>query len=48
MKTIELAQLRKMAKAGEKRPLTAADFRLLLRLRFALREHERDLKNLKQ
>ena len=46
MKTTELAKLRKMVKTGEQRPLTAADFKLLLRVRFALREHERDLKDL--
>jgi hypothetical protein len=46
MKTTELQKLRKMVKAGEERPLAAADFKLLLRVRFALREHERDLKDL--
>jgi len=48
MKTTELTKLRKMVKAGEQRPLPAADFKLLLRLRFALREHERDSKDPKQ
>lgn len=40
MKTIELAKLRKMVKAGEKRPLTAADLALLLRIRSALRDYD--------
>ena len=46
MKTTELTELWKLVKAGEQKPLTAADFKLLLRVRFALREHERDLKDL--
>jgi hypothetical protein len=40
MKPTELAQLRKLTRAGAERPLNAADFRLLLRIHFALREHE--------
>ena len=40
MKTTELAQLRKMVKAGEQKPLPAADLALLLRIRFALQEYE--------
>jgi hypothetical protein len=40
MKPTELAQLRKLTRAGTERPLNAADFRLLLRIHFALREHE--------
>ena len=32
----------KLVKAGEDRPLTAADLALLLRLRFALQEYEAD------
>ena len=46
MKTTELMKLRNLVKIAEQRPLTAADFKLLLRVRFALREHERDLKDL--
>jgi hypothetical protein len=40
MKTTELTKLRKMVKAGEQRPLTAADPALLLRIRSALRDYE--------
>ena len=40
MKTTELQTLWKLVKAGEKRPLSAADLALLLRIRFALQEHE--------
>jgi hypothetical protein len=36
----ELKRLWKPVKAGEKRPLSAADMALLLRLRFALQEYE--------
>jgi hypothetical protein len=40
MKTTELKLLWKLVKAGEDRPLTAADLALLLRIRFALQEYE--------
>jgi len=40
MKTTELKMLWKLVKAGEERPLSAADLALLLRLRFALQEYE--------
>jgi hypothetical protein len=40
MKTTELAKLRKMVKAGEERRLAATDFRLLLRIRSALRDYK--------
>jgi hypothetical protein len=40
MKTTELNMLWKLVKAGESRPLTAADFRLLLRLRAALQTYQ--------
>jgi hypothetical protein len=40
MKTTELQMLWKLVKAGEDRPLTAADLALLLRIRFALQEYE--------
>ncbi len=40
MKTTELKMLCKLVKAGEGRPLAAADLALLLRLRFALQEYE--------
>jgi hypothetical protein len=40
MKTTELKMLWKLVKAGEKRPLSAADLALLLRIRFALQEYE--------
>ena len=40
MKTTELNMLWKVVKAGEDRPLSAADLSLLLRLRFALQEYE--------
>lgn len=39
MKSTELKALWKLVKAGEKRPLSAADMALLLRLRFALQEY---------
>jgi hypothetical protein len=39
MKTSELKMLWRLVKASEKRPLTAADLALLLRLRFALQEY---------
>ena len=41
MKTNELKMLWKLVKSGEKRPLSAADLALLLRIRFALQEWER-------
>jgi hypothetical protein len=40
MKTTELKMLWKLVKAGEERPLSAADLALLLRIRFALQEYE--------
>jgi hypothetical protein len=40
MRTDELQLLRKMVKDGESRKLSAADFTLLLRLRFALQEYD--------
>jgi hypothetical protein len=40
MKTTELKMLWKLVKAGEDRPLTAADLALLLRIRFALQEYK--------
>ena len=40
MKTTELKMLWKLVKAGEDRPLSAADLALLLRIRFALQEYE--------
>jgi hypothetical protein len=40
MKTTELQMLWKLVKDGEKRPLPAAEFALLLRIRFALQEYE--------
>jgi len=40
MKSSELKMLWKLVKAGEDRPLTAADLALLLRIRFALQEYE--------
>jgi hypothetical protein len=40
MKTTELQKLWKLAKVGEKRPLSSADLALLLRIRFALQEYE--------
>ena len=40
MKTTELNMLWKLVKAGEDRPLTAADLALLMRIRFALQEYE--------
>jgi len=42
MKTTEQKMVWKLVKAGEDRPLTAADLALLLRLRFALQEYEAD------
>jgi len=39
MKTTELQKLWKLVKAGEARPLSAADLALLLRIRFALQEY---------
>jgi len=40
MKTTELNMLWKLMKSGERRPLTAADLALLLRIWFALQEYE--------
>ena len=40
MKSSELKMLWKLVKAGEDRPLSAADLALLLRIRFALQEYE--------
>jgi hypothetical protein len=40
MKSTELKTLWKLVKSGEKRPLSAADLALLMRLRFALQEYE--------
>ena len=40
MKSSELKMLWKLVKAGEDRPLAAADLALLLRIRFALQEYE--------
>ena len=40
MKRTELKMLWKLVKAGEDRPLSAADLALLLRIRFALQEYE--------
>jgi hypothetical protein len=40
MKTTELNMLWKLVKASETRPMTAADFRLLLRLRAALHDYQ--------
>jgi hypothetical protein len=40
LKSTEIKTLWKLVKAGEDRPLTAADLALLLRIRFALQEYE--------
>ena len=40
MKSTEIKMLWKLVKAGEDRPLSAADLALLLRIRFALQEYE--------
>ena len=40
MKLTELKRLWKLVKSGQTRPLSAADLALLLRIRFALQEHE--------
>jgi hypothetical protein len=40
MKLTEIKMLWNLVKAGEDRPLTAADLALLLRIRFALQEYE--------
>ena len=40
METSELKMLWKLVKSGERRPLSAADLALLLRIRFALQEYE--------
>jgi len=40
MKSTELQMLWKLVKSGEGRKLAAADFALLLRIRYALQEYE--------
>jgi hypothetical protein len=40
MKNTELQMLWKLVKAGEERPLSAADLALLVRIRYALQEYE--------
>jgi hypothetical protein len=40
MKSTEIKMLWNLVKSGEKRPLSAADLALLLRIRFALQEWE--------
>jgi len=40
MKSTEIKALWQLVKAGEKRPLSAADLGLLLRIRFALQEYD--------
>jgi transposase len=40
MKTSELKMLWKLVKTGQRRPLSAADLALLLRIRFALQDYE--------
>jgi hypothetical protein len=42
MKSSELKMLWKLVKSGERRPLSAADLALLLRIRFALQEYAAD------
>ena len=44
MKTTELQTLWKLVKAGEERPLAAADLRLLMRMRSALMDYEDEVK----
>ena len=44
MKTTQLNYLRKLVKDGMESPLSTADLRLLLRLRVALDDYERDLR----
>ncbi|HXB58073.1 MAG TPA: hypothetical protein VNU95_00815 [Candidatus Acidoferrales bacterium] len=44
MKTTELKTLWKLVKAGEKRSLSAADLRLLTRVRSALMDYEDEVK----
>jgi hypothetical protein len=44
MKTTEIKLLWKLAKAGEKRPLSVADLRLLMRIRSALMDYEDEVK----
>ena len=44
MKSTELQMIWKLVKAGEERPLSAADLRLLMRLRSALINHEDEMK----
>jgi hypothetical protein len=44
MKATEIKALWKLVKAGEERPLSAADLRLLMRVRSALVEYEDEVK----
>ena len=44
MKTTEIKLLWKLVKASEKRPLLAADLRLLMRIRSALMDYEDEVK----
>lgn len=44
MKTTEIQLLWKLVQAGEERPLVAADFRLLMRLRSALMDYQAEVK----
>jgi len=43
MKSTEVQTLWKLVKAGENRHISAADFRLLLRVRAALMDYEREI-----
>jgi hypothetical protein len=44
MKSTEIQALWKLVKAGEERPLSAADLRLLMRLRTALLDYQDEIK----
>jgi hypothetical protein len=44
MKSTEIKLLWKLVKAGEKRPLSAADLRLLMRIRSALMDYKDEVK----
>jgi len=44
MKTSEIKMLWKFVRAGEDRPLSAADLRLLIRVRSALMDYEDEVK----
>jgi len=44
MKTTELKMLWKLVKAGESKPLSAAELRLCMRLRSALMDYEDEIK----